>query len=318
MSESYHVLCCINDVYAQHCGVLLCSLFSNNRDLPFTVHILTTGVSVENRSKLTRLADSYHHHLFFYTIDMESYLFPKIEGHYISIETYLRLLVADYIPETIEKIVYLDVDMLVVDNIASLLNEDMEGCTIGAIEDCVQEERYNRLDIPQRYGYFNAGVLLIDMVEWRRANMTQKALDFISEHPTLLFQHDQDVLNALLYNSRKRIGFRWNMLLPFFQSNHRLLPQFEEELMTALRNPAIVHFTGGVKPWMAWEQHPYHSWYYKYLEKTPWRGYRPSFSSRWHAYPFPRNILGLLMIDRILIPIKDKIQFAVNRIYKIK
>ena len=90
------------------------------------------------------------------------------------------------------------------------------------------------------------------------------------------------------------------MLNTFFFRHPVVDSQFLNELEENKRDARIAHFSGGVKPWMAWEKHPYHKEYYRYLGYTPWKGYKPSLSQQWKAYKFPRNILNITSIDKLI------------------
>lgn len=294
------IVCNMNDAYVQHCGVMLCSLFMNNREEHFRIHILHFSISKQSQSVLTEFVRSFENEIFFYQVGELDFELPNLKSHYISAETYLRLLITRYVPASIKKILYLDVDMIVTGSIQELVDTPLDGYLLGAIQDSPNPSRQERLNIPKENGYFNAGVLLLNLTYWREYHFTETSIAYIKEHPDKIIQHDQDVLNVVSKGHWKRIPFKWNMLNTFFFRHPVVDNQFLEELEISKRDVRIAHFSGGVKPWMAWEKHPYHKEYYKYLKYTPWKGYRPSLSQQWKAYKFPRNILALLQIDKFL------------------
>ena len=300
MSFMNHILCCINDAYAQHCGVLLASLFENNRDLKFHVHIFSFCLNKASKENLSSVATSYHQTLSIQVIDKPDFELPNLDGHYISAETYIRLFVPQYIDSSIDKILYLDVDMVVVESVKELLAVDLKDNLVGAIMDSPMQGRNNRLEIPEKYGYFNAGLLLINLRKWREENFTEKCIDYICNNASLIVQHDHDVLNALAYDQWLRIPFKWNMLNTFFLFPPRINVELANEVKECKKDVRIAHFTGTVKPWTAWTRHPYGGLYYKYIKHTPWRGYRPSLSVQWKAYRFPKNLLAILGISNIV------------------
>lgn len=301
-----HVLCCINDAYAQHCAVLLASLFENNKSSDFHIHIFSFSLSSEAKEKLNMVVESYGQTLSVDVINMPSFELPNLGTHYISAETYIRLFVPQYLDESIDKILYLDVDMIVVGSIRELLEIDLEDNLIGAIMDSPVEGRNERLNIPNEYGYFNAGLLLINLKKWRILDFTSKCIEYICRNANLIVQHDQDVLNAVAYKQWKRISFKWNMLNTFFLHPPKINSELLEEVKACKKDVRIAHFTGTIKPWTAWIRHPYGKEYYKYIRYTPWKGYRPSLKKQWEAYSFPKNLLAILGISNVVNSILEK------------
>lgn len=294
------IVCNMNDAYVQHCGVMLCSLFMNNREEHFRIHILHFSISRQSQFVLTDFVRSFGNEIFFYPVADLDFELPNLKSHYISAETYLRLFITRYVPNDINKILYLDVDMIVLGSIRELFSTNLDGLLLGAIQDSPNPARQKRLEIPKENGYFNAGVLLLNLDYWREHHITEKSIAFIKEHPEKIRQHDQDVLNVVSEGHWKRIPFKWNMLNTFFFRHPVIDSQFLNELEKNKKDIRIAHYSGGVKPWMAWEKHPYHKEYYKYLAYTPWKGYTPSLRQQWKAYKFPRNVLNILRIDRII------------------
>lgn len=295
-----NILISFNDKYVQHAGVMLTSMFENNKQEMFNIYVLYVTLSKENMNTLTKLVERYCNKIHFLQVNIRNYNFPNLEHHYISVETYLRLFLGEELPACVKRIIYIDVDTCVVGSLQELWQENLEGKVIGAIEDSPLSERYTRLHIPVAGGYFNAGVQLIDVNKWREERFTEKSLKYLQEHPDRIVFHDQDILNVIAQDKWKRISFKWNLLISFYNFKPAVEPELKGELYQAMKDSRIVHFSGGVKPWMAWEKHPYHKSYYKYLALTPWRDYRPSLSSQWKAYKFPRNILSVTGLDRVI------------------
>lgn len=91
-----HIICCINDAYAQHCGVLLASLFENNKDLAFHIHVFSFSLGVESKKNLTHLVHSYGQEITVRVIEKPEIELPNLANHYISADTYMRLFVPPY------------------------------------------------------------------------------------------------------------------------------------------------------------------------------------------------------------------------------
>lgn len=132
-----------------------------------------------------------------------------------------------------------------------------------------------RLHYSEKYSYFNAGVLLVNLDYWRQHDIEKEITEYISDYPERLLYNDQDVLNAVLYTRRLFIPFRWNMQDGFFRKKRKLRPGSIPALEAEMPEAAIVHFTGGKKPWHDKSVHPYKKEYLKYLDLTQWSGERP-------------------------------------------
>lgn len=266
------VLMCINARYAQHAAVALVSLLENNRDSWFDVVVASTDELAEEAVKLRRSLARYEncaltvkHFARSAAIDL-----PVTAQNY-SIDNYTRLWVAEFFPDRTEKILYLDSDIVVVADIRELWNVDVTEWVVGAVS-IPGSDRCPALGIPERYGYFNSGVLLINLARWRKERMLDRLLDYITAHSDKIVDVDQDVLNACLYDRRLPLPYVWNVISPFFFDYHPL-GIAAEELQRIRREAKIVHFNGAAKPWSYMCRHPRRTEYWKYLSKTAWRGY---------------------------------------------
>lgn len=302
------ILININDFYSQHCCVMLCSLFENNKRHKFHIHIFSFDISEKNKIIIQNFAESYGNVVSYYSFNDDGIRFPNIGNSHISKETYIRLFSPYYLPSDIEKILYLDVDLLVLKDIYELYSISMDNFVIAAIEDYPMADRCYRLGIPHEYGYFNAGVMMINLKLWKKLELTSASKDILNKTEIELKHHDQDVLNMLCYDKWTRIPFKWNILDVFFYNIEAYKKNYKDEIKREITDPNIIHFSGIVKPWKAWSPHPYYKYYYFYLSKTPWKGFRPSLKTQWNAYKFPRNILTITKLDRILSPLKKKLK----------
>ena len=134
MKKLIHVACNIDSKYTQHCGVLLVSLFENNKDVIIKVHILGYELTENNKNSLIQIVNSYNNDFEFYEIDKSIFKkFPISEQWPIVI--YFRLLLPEYIDKTIEKILYFDCDIIFRGSIKELFELDMQNKVIGAVED---------------------------------------------------------------------------------------------------------------------------------------------------------------------------------------
>jgi lipopolysaccharide biosynthesis glycosyltransferase len=270
-----NIVCTIDEAYAQHCGVMLCSLFVNNPDVSCRVFVVTNGLSAEAREKLSRIADASRHRLEFRLVDQGALRLARVFGH-VSIATYFRVLIPRILPCEIDRVLFLDSDLIVRGRLQEFYEQPLDGWTHAAVENPCCTERVQTLGMPTGSRYFNGGVLLLNLRAWREEKVCQRLLDYIEGNAEKLLWWDQDALNATLHGRWKRCRATWNAQEAFFVGSTALdLEVTEDEFDEARSRPRIVHFSGSAKPWTYYTRHPYKGEYYTYLARTPWKGFRP-------------------------------------------
>ena len=144
-----HIACNIDANFMQHCAVTLVSLFENNKSADICVHIVAPSLSEENQQILRNLVASYGNDIRFYF--PPEYLLScfaiKKFGKRISMATYYRCMFSAILPDDVEKVLYLDCDIVVLGDISEFWNTDLSGCGAACIEDIGkdEDERYERL-----------------------------------------------------------------------------------------------------------------------------------------------------------------------------
>ena len=276
-----HIACNIDANFMQHCAVTLVSLFENNKSADICVHIVAPSLSEENQQILRNLVASYGNDIRFYfpPEDLLSCFAIKKFGKRISMATYYRCMFSAILPDDVEKVLYLDCDIVVLGDISEFWNTDLSGCGAACIEDIGkdEDERYERLHYDRSYSYFNAGVLLINLDYWREHKVDKQCVEYFQTYPERILFNDQDLLNVVLHKDKVFVPLKWNMQDGFYRygMDKKVADwnSFREELL----HPVILHYTNK-KPWNYDSMHPLRSEYYKYLDMTPWQGQRPPSS----------------------------------------
>ena len=179
-----------------------------------------------------------------------------------SVSAYYRLILPEIVPE-LDKILYLDCDLLVVDDIGKLFDFDLGGrtCAAGAVR--LRRKHYDAIGLAPERPYFNSGVMLFDPSKMRRENHVARFISLFEELGDRIKYPDQDILNLAYLDDCLKLPLRWNLYTAVYR-NIPLEPHYTcEETLAALKNPGIVHFTGRHKPWIfgATTHHPYASFY---------------------------------------------------------
>lgn len=269
-----HIACNIDGNYVQHCAVTLVSIFENNRESKFCIHIVATGLTKDDENILSSLATKYGNTVSFYAPDeklLEGFAIKKFSKR-ISMATYYRCILADLLPTTIDKLIYLDCDIVILGDIRPFWNIPLEGIGVAAVEDigCNEPQRYQILKYPQEDSYFNAGVLLINLDYWRKHNITKACIDYYQKYPERILFNDQDLLNSVLHKDKILIDLCWNVQDGFYRTPKVISKEWKDKFVEVLKNPIILHYTNR-KPWDYDSQHPLKDEYFKYLALTPWK-----------------------------------------------
>lgn len=274
------IVVCIDRNYVMPCGVMLHSICKNNQESEITFHIvIDESVNQTMQQSLVNilLPKSSKTGRFYYINDDYSNL-PRLDEtnpkKYITKAAYYRLYLTKILPQSLNKVLYLDCDIIVRRSLKDLWNTDLGNNFVGVIPDVGEGmiDKYNRLRYPPHKGYYNSGVQLINLKKWRDEQIIEKFADFMKEHSDWIKLHDQDVMNRIFCDSKCILpitynfqeGFLWNDIFYDYW-------KYEEQVLAARKDPVILHFTDS-KPWIEGCEHPYREEFFKYQRETEWAG----------------------------------------------
>ncbi len=182
--ECMNVVYASNDGYARHLGTSLYSLLDKNRDFEeIAVYVLTLGLSEENQERLREIAEYFGRSLFFLNLDdLRERIGYEVDTGGFDISIMLRLFMGDMLPETVERVLYLDCDTVVLQSLKHLWKENLEGSIVGAVmEPTIYETVKESIDLGEEDPYYNSGVLLVDLKQWREQEDPEKASGVLEE-----------------------------------------------------------------------------------------------------------------------------------------
>jgi lipopolysaccharide biosynthesis glycosyltransferase len=263
--------------YVQHLAAAFVSLLVNlSPDWKARFYVADGELTRENREKLQRTVERHGGSIEFLAV--RKTLFDDLyiaQGREITQAAYYRLVVPEMLHEVpVQKAIYLDCDVIVLDDISKLLQTPLDGHPAGAVEDLGGGFRLADLNMPEGSAYFNSGVLLMDLPVWREQAVADRVFRFLRENRHRLHYHDQDGLNAVLQGNWKPLDPKWNVQRNMF-GRTGLAGDRKSLFRHAAHRPSIVHFTGKSKPWHFDNTHPYKKKYYRYLALTEWKFYKP-------------------------------------------
>jgi lipopolysaccharide biosynthesis glycosyltransferase len=276
-SKIMNVIVTIDNNYVQHLAVMLKSLSDNLLDKKFTVkiHCLYEELSDKNLSKLDEYITSLDNLIIhFMNVSREiSDILKKLPiSHHVSSTAYIRLIIGELFKEY-EHVVYLDPDMVILDDITAILNDIKNEYSLYAVESPQYDKK--RLNFKSNEPYFNSGMMIINPKSWSKKNIFEKSIRLIKNNPGQIKWWDQDVLNILFKEEWSVAKPEWNVFSSMIDQEDSYLCYDQDQLNNAINNPSIVHYTGSSKPWSYINNHYYKNIYWHYLYKTPWKDYIP-------------------------------------------
>lgn len=202
--------------------------------------------------------------------------------------TWYRIFLPQLRPD-VDRMLYLDSDLIVTDTLAPLWDLDLTGHWLAAVTNVFQHNHTHRpaeLGLAGVHVYFNAGVLLMNLEEMRRNECTARLLEYAREDPERIAWRDQDALNVVLGERRLPLHPRWNLMNAFFVFDYADEAFPPGQLAEAKADPAIRHFEGPEqnKPWHYLCERELRDLYAEHRRATPWPRFRPEGVT-------PRNVV---------------------------
>ena len=239
-----------DDNYAMAFAVAVESLLANKADNTFydIYCLIPEALSSDNLAKIKQLDLKYTNFKLTYIAPDEQLKDIEMPVGHLSYVTYYRLFVPELLHDY-EKVLYLDVDLIIKSDLSLLFDTDLENCYLGAIKhpDLHKLTQVGRYSIPPD-SYFNAGVLLMNLGLIRKDNKQREFISLINEE---FSSFDQDILNVSCSGKVKYLDMKYNMMTKLCYFVIRFMTMFinRKELKSARKNPSIIHYADREKPW---------------------------------------------------------------------
>ena len=339
--------------YAPYLAVTIKSLIENSSSNNYyEIYILNDNIEIFNKNRILEMANK---NIYIKFIEINLYIKPNIKdkfyiwGHF-SRSAYSRFFIP-IIFKHFEKILYLDCDLIILDDIAKLYNlKFFENELLLAAHDTImrlntlkkdnsfefwQNHLKNKLKLKNIYNYFQSGVLLFNIKKLIKYNYTQKCVDVLTQIVNPLYV-DQDVLNVICEEKIRFIDLNWNIewCIPIYYSKEEI-EFFEKNIYRfyeVYNNPKIMHYCGHEKPWTN-PTYPKANLWWKYARMTDFyeeiiyknthnNNYYNTHNNRFSIADFILSIENSnnyfsIMILGIKLTIKKKI-FVNNKFYESK
>ena len=271
-----HIACCTDVNYFTHTVATIASVLENHPHRIVHIHLIAEGVDPKDLAKLRLAIGAHNGLLYLYTPPADAaQRFRVHSSPRLSTAAYYRCFLADLLPRELERVLYLDGDVIVRKPLDAFYDRPLGNWAVAAVKDYgnITAKDFERLHIPEAHGYFNSGVLLLALEQWRKDDVLAQCTAYFAAHPERIVYDDQDLLNAVLSGKVDFVAPTWNAQDFFFRK--RFAPAeaalSEAEFAELLTDPAVVHFTRVPKPWHWKCTHPFRKDYLRYLKSTPWR-----------------------------------------------
>jgi lipopolysaccharide biosynthesis glycosyltransferase len=268
------LLFCADGPYFQHLGAAIASVLRANPGHDFEILVCSEARQAQEEEKISAIASRFKNaSITFLEFNIAGSHGQQLRlDRYLTMASYLRLFLTEFLSPTIEKVLYLDCDIIVNGDIGELWETDLGEAYLAATPEpyFAQHPGFERGDT-----YISAGVLLINVARWRAENVLPRFLQFATEHAAVLTCHDQDVLNNVFKGRIRFLDYRWNFQTSFADMEPENLKMDAATFREVRSSPPIVHFTGKYKPWFYKYRPHYKGLYYEALAATAWKDYRP-------------------------------------------
>ena len=254
--QNINVCVSCDDNYSKYAGVLITSILYNAaEDDKLSIYILDGGISQEKKEQILSLKSIKDCNINFIQINPELFSqYAKVKTHnYISIATYYRLKLAQLLPD-IDKIIYLDCDVVVNTSLKDLYDIDINNYLLAGGSD--NKKRM----VKENPTYVNAGILLINLDKIRTDNIEEEFFKYTKENINTITKGDQEIINEVCKGKIKVIDSCWNVQTSNFVNRSDYTSK-----------PKIIHYLSKEKPWKFGSYSYHKNYWFKYLQITPWK-----------------------------------------------
>lgn len=256
------VVMSVNDNFIPYVSTFLLSVVDHSSDkYNYDFIILNKDISSKRKQVLIELVkEKKNFQIRFYDVGNRFDKYEMFVHEHFTLETYFRLLIPEVL-EGYDKVLYLDADMIIMTDLFYLYSEDVSGFLLGASRDIGMLTFANEYEATKNIlkkvvqiknieNYFNAGVLVINLKEFRKKYTTEYLLEVAASNkwPTV----DQDVLNYLCQGQVKILDMSWNVMFDYIDRmklTRKLDKKYYLEYLDARKKPKIIHYAGSPKPW---------------------------------------------------------------------
>ena len=275
-----NIMIVTNSAYLKSTYIMLYSLFLQHHQEKMNIYLPYEDISENELAELTAFVESYAGKKIYPLYVGEEFKTKVHSRNGINVETYYRILGINLLTESVERTLYLDVDMVIRGSLNALYETKLGNAAFAVCEDIYgiingfHAANKRRLLIPEEYSYFTAGVMLYNVKFLRDTGAVEKILDNIYQNYERYEYNDQDVMNEMYYDNLVYVGWDeyncppvwcylnkekieqgvlefadYNEMRELAKNPERMLQKYQNVTRQIYENAKIIHYLGNTKPW---------------------------------------------------------------------
>lgn len=247
--EKINILVTLDANYIPYLNVMLESLIHSNPDCYFDVYLLHSSINERDTINTSNLLGTSGKLIMVKACDIGLKDAPTTSRY--PQEIYYRIFASKYLPNTLDRILYLDPDIIVNGSVKELYNLPMDEYYFAAASHTgtlMTTINSIRLDMDDNSPYINSGVMLMNLNLLRKEQNFDDVFRFIEKRKNFLILPDQDIISSLYGSKIYALDtFRYNMT----ERLYKLHAPFEKDLDLdwVRKHSVIIHYCGRNKPW---------------------------------------------------------------------
>jgi len=268
--QTINILVTLDENYLPYLNTMLYSLLRSNPDSTFIVYLLHSSISNTALTRTRQILGTSGELIPILAKDIRLENAPTSSRY--PQEIYYRIFAAKYLPEHVDRVLYLDPDIIVNGCVKELYNLPMEQYYFAAashIGPVLHRINELRLDMDESSPYINSGVMLMNLDLLRREQDLDEVFEFIERKKSFLVLPDQDIISSLYGTKILALDpFRYNMTEVLFRQH----APFEKslDLDWIRRNSVIIHYCGRNKPWKTNYRGELDIFYHETADRMQW------------------------------------------------
>lgn len=248
-SKNFNIAYSVDNNFIKYAIISIISIIKNDKE-KYHFHIFYSNISDDNLDKIKKL-ELEGCALTLYKINVNIFKNMQVKEN-LPISMYFRLIIPQVLHPFINKVLYLDADIICINKLSDIFSYNLKNKIAGVINHAYIDPYVSSLSLNNTEYYFNSGVMLINTEEWKLNKILEKFLIKINE--SNYKYPDQDVLNILLENKILYLDGKYNRFIENVRKND---------------NTTLIHYTGTPKPWKAWYNND--DFFYRYFIISPWK-----------------------------------------------
>lgn len=243
-----HFMFCVNDAYIPYINVTIKSIICTHKGLELYIHVMSDYISAQKRMLLQEtIGEAERIKLEIHIVD--DTILKGLKDTW-SIYTWYRILAPNVLSNDIHRVLYLDADTLVSDNVSELFEIDMEGKAVAGAIDILSfsNETFERCGFDPSKKYICAGVLLMNLDFWRDNDLTSQMVSWGRKNNSIIRFPDQDTINVLCQDTKIILPMKYGILGVYFSKDCFYKEPYRPQLYECVDSPKIIHYAAQA-PW---------------------------------------------------------------------